>query len=448
MSTAGARAFPHPISLAGAVVTTISAALFLVFLLLDVIGVHTSPYLGIVTFVVLPALFVAGLLLIPLGASRARRRAVDGMAWPVLDLNHPGARRTLLIVAALTVVNVVIVALATVKGVEYVDSVPFCGTVCHTPMEPESIAHRGGPHARVACASCHVGPGASGFTAAKLGGVRRLVAQVRGNYARPVVAPVRDLPSTQGTCETCHDPRAWLGDRVRTVPVFNDDEVNTESSAVLTVRAGGGGWDRGGPQGAHWHASPDHRVEYVASDARRDTIPWVRVVARNGTTRDYAAGGADPAAVPAGERRVMDCVDCHNRVGHPFSIGAARTVDAALASGLLPSLPFIRREAVAALDAVAKAPGRDTAARRVQAFYAGSYPALTAANDPRLRRAGAALDTLGARYLFPAMKVGFGTYPDRFGHADDKGCFRCHDEAHKAADGRVISQDCERCHRQ
>jgi hypothetical protein len=450
MSSAGAPAFSHPVSLAGALLTTISAVLFLVFLLLDVVGVHTSAYFGIVTFVALPALFVIGLLLIPLGARQARRRAARGQAaaWPVLDLNHPSARRTVLTIAALTVVNVVIVALATVKGVEYVDSVPFCGGVCHTPMEPESIAHRGGPHARVTCTSCHVGPGASGFAEAKLGGVRRLVAVMRGTYARPIATPVHDLPSTQATCERCHDPRAWIGDRLRKVPVFKGDEANTDQTEILTVFAGGGGWARGGPQGAHWHASPDHRIEYVAADPTRDAIAWVRVVERDGTTRDYAAGGADPTQIPAGERRVMDCVDCHNRTGHPFAIGTGRAVDEALASGLLPSLPFIRREAIAALDAAAKAPGGATPARRVQAFYARSYPALAASNDPRLRRTATALDTLAARYVFPAMHVGFGTYPDRSGHSDDKGCFRCHDEEHKAADGRAITQDCESCHRQ
>ena len=172
----------------------------------------------------------------------------------------------------------------------------------------------------------------------------------------------------------------------------------------------------------------------------------MRVVDRDGKTRDYASAGADPAKIPAGERRVMDCVDCHNRVGHPFAMGAARAVDEALASGLLPSLPFMRREAVAALNASAKAPGGTTAAQRAQAFYAGGYPTL--ASDPRLPRATAGLDALERRYVFPTMKVGFGTYPDRSGHADDKGCFRCHDEEHKTADGRAIPQDCESCHRQ
>ncbi|MEO5819912.1 MAG: cytochrome C [Vicinamibacteraceae bacterium] len=448
MSTFGARTFAHPIALLGAALTTISAVLFVMSLLLEVVGFHTSPYLGIVTFIGLPALFLLGLALIPIGTWRQRRRVARGDAspWPVLDLSLPPARRLVAIVGVLTIVNVAIVALAAAKGVEYVDSTGFCGTVCHTAMKPESIAHRGGPHARVTCASCHVGPGPQGFVAAKMGGVRRLVAVVRGNYARPVAAPVHDLPSTQGTCENCHDPRAWLGDRLRKVSVFADDEANTDQTEVLTVRAGGGGWDRGGPQGAHWHASPDHRVEYVATDARRDTIAWVRVVDRDGKTRDFAAGGADPRKIPAGERRTMDCVDCHNRVGHPIAISTGRAVDEALASGLLPSLPFVRREAVAALDAAVKAPGDRSAGRRLESFYAKAYPALSTGAGPGLRRAIAGVDAIQARHVFPAMRVAFASYPDRISHTDDKGCFRCHDDEHKAVDGGAIPQDCERCH--
>jgi hypothetical protein len=44
------------------------------------------------------------------------------------------------------------------------------------------------------------------------------------------------------------------------------------------------------------------------------------------------------------------------------------------------------------------------------------------------------------------MKVQWGTYPNNIGHADFPGCFRCHDDRHKAADGRLIKQDCDACH--
>ena len=62
------------------VLTTISAVLFLVVFLADVFGLHTNPYLGIVFFLVLPGLFLLGLLLIPLGAWTERRRRLAGKA--------------------------------------------------------------------------------------------------------------------------------------------------------------------------------------------------------------------------------------------------------------------------------------------------------------------------------------------------------------------------------
>ena len=42
--------------------------------------------------------------------------------------------------------------------------------------------------------------------------------------------------------------------------------------------------------------------------------------------------------------------------------------------------------------------------------------------------------------LLAAVKVG------QIGHLEAPGCFRCHDDNHKAKDGRVIRQDCEMCH--
>ena len=93
------------------------------------------------------------------------------------------------------------------------------------------------------------------------------------------------------------------------------------------------------------------RVEYVASDAERQTIPYVRVTDARGT-REYVAEGADPASLAAGERRVMDCADCHNGVGHPIAPTVEKAVNAALADGRLDrALPFIRREAVRTLSA-------------------------------------------------------------------------------------------------
>ena len=111
-------------TIAGAVLTTISAVLFLVFFVSGLFGYHANPYLGIVFFLILPAIFVLGLLLIPLGIWRERMRRARGLGptrvhWPRVDLNDARHRRIASAVAVLTLVNVVIVSLAAFRGVEY-----------------------------------------------------------------------------------------------------------------------------------------------------------------------------------------------------------------------------------------------------------------------------------------------------------------------------------------
>ena len=68
------------------------------------------------------------------------------------------------------------------------------------------------------------------------------------------------------------------------------------------------------------------------------------------------------------------------------------------------------------------------------------------ASSPALTRMIAGVQDVYARNVFPAMKVGWGTYPNNIGHVAFPGCFRCHDDNHKAPDGTVIQQDCETCH--
>jgi hypothetical protein len=445
---APAARYSNWISAVGAFFTTVSAVLWIAFFFLDLAGFHTNPYLGIVTFVLLPAVFVVGLLLIPLGYWEERRRVARGRpahAWPVLDFSQLHVRRTAMIVLALTGVNIAIVSTASFKAVEYADSTPFCTSVCHTPMEPEALAHQRTVHASVSCAACHIGPGPQGFAQAKIGGVRRLMGVVTGNYTRPIPVPVPDLPTASGTCVACHTPQRYVGDRTRHIKSYSDDETTTEQVTTLIMKIGGGGFEDGGPRGIHWHASPQTRVEYVSTDAKRDTIAWVRVSDLRGT-REYTAEGVTAAQIAAGERRVMDCTDCHNRAGHPIAPTIDRAVDEALATGLLPRLPFIRREAMAAL--AADYDDRETAAQGIAAKLTALYslhPGMS--GDARVGQAIAATQRLYADNVFPPMNVQWGTYPSHIGHTDAPGCFRCHDEQHKTTTGLVISQECETCHR-
>jgi len=95
-----------------------------------------------------------------------------------------------------------------------------------------------------------------------------------------------------------------------------------------------------------------NRIEYIAADEKRQVIPYVRLDDGQGTVREYFAEGVTDVRALAGERRVLDCIDCHNRPSHTFAYSVERAVDDAItAGGLDASLPFIRREAIKVLKA-------------------------------------------------------------------------------------------------
>src|SRR6187431_2209997 len=109
------KAVRNPISLAGIAIATAGAIVFLVLLALELSGQIINPYAGLLVFVAVPAFFVLGLLLIPIGAVRQRRRVAAGLAtdeWPVIDLRMPRTRSVILAVSLITFVNVLIVSLA------------------------------------------------------------------------------------------------------------------------------------------------------------------------------------------------------------------------------------------------------------------------------------------------------------------------------------------------
>jgi len=144
----------------------------------------------------------------------------------------------------------------------------------------------------------------------------------------------------------------------------------------------------------------------------------------------------------------MDCMDCHNRPSHPFAPSVERAVDDALATGEISrTLPFAKREAVAALKADYAGGGADEAiAARLRGFYRTSYEEVYMKRRQDVERAVSAAQRLYRRNVFPGMKVTWGTYANNIGHMDFPGCFRCHDDTHKARDGSVIRQDCDVCH--
>jgi hypothetical protein len=301
----------------------------------------------------------------------------------------------------------------------------------------------------VKCVDCHIGEGASWFVRSKLSGTRQIFAVTFNTFERPVPSPVHDLRPARETCEQCHWPDKFHGDKIEVVPEFADDESNTRSETTLRLHVGGGA-AQGRATGIHWHTSADNEIEYVATDASRQEIPYVRLTnRRTGEVREFVVEGTDAGAIAAGERRRTDCVDCHNRPTHAFFMTAERAVNNALADGHIPAdLPFVRREGVAALKV--GYPSSDEALagidRALRAFYRGEYPALADSRGGDIDRAVGGLQRLYARNVFPGMGVTWGTHLNNRGHMDAPGCFRCHDDNHKTRDGQVIRQDCDLCH--
>ena len=448
------RLMRNPVSTIGAFVATVSALLFAVGFVGSVLGMEGSPYIGIVFFLLVPCLFVFGLLLVPLGMlieRRRRRREGPDVAfvWPRLDFNQARTRRVGFAVAVLTVLNGMLVALAAYKGVEYMDSVPFCGQLCHTVMQPEFAAYQDGPHSRVACVQCHIGPGAPWFVKSKLSGLRQVYAVAFRTYSRPIPSPVTDLRPARDTCEQCHWPEKFHGDLVSVVREYASDEPNTETTTTLQVHVGGVRKGPAGSTGIHWHVDPGNRVDYVTTDERRQVIPSVRFTGRDGQVRDYVVEGVSAADLARGERRTLDCIDCHNRPTHPFAGSAERAVDQAIASGDIPgTLPFVRREAVALVTATYSSQQEAAAAIREKLgqFYRQNYAEVYRARQNDVDQAIREIERVYGRNVFPSMRVTWGTHPNNIGHANFPGCFRCHDDAHRTSDGRVIRQDCDLCH--
>jgi nitrate/TMAO reductase-like tetraheme cytochrome c subunit len=449
------RLIRTPISVVGMVLTTISAVLFLVVFLADLFGWHTNPYLGIVFFLILPAVFLFGLALIPIGAWIERRRRARGRApsefhWPRIDLNDPAQRTTAVIVFAVTMANIVIVSLAAYRGVAYMDSPQFCGQVCHRVMKPEFTAYQDGPHSRVTCVQCHIGPGASSFAKSKISGARQVLAVTFHTYARPIPSPVQNLRPARDTCEQCHWPEKYHGDKVRRIYEFAPDEKNTESVTVMQVHVGGGSVRLGVAQGIHWHMNVANEVEYIATDDKRQVIPWVRLKDRFGNVREFTAEGVTAEQLAKGERRRMDCMDCHNRPSHTMAATPERAVDELIAREAIPrTLPFVRREAVKVLKATYTSEEAASAeiSRTLRDFYRSQYPQAYMSQRPDVEKAVQAAEMIYRRNVFPEMNVTFGTYPNNIGHMDFPGCFRCHDDNHKSKEGKAIGQDCESCHK-
>ncbi|MBU1896810.1 NapC/NirT family cytochrome c [Myxococcota bacterium] len=433
----------------GVTLTTLSFVLFVALELLRLLGVLTNAYLGLITYMTLPAFFVLGLLVIPVGWWRLRKRtgkssrALLNAKLDAQDLKAgffgTGVGVTLLM---LTLLNALFLGGGTVRMLRFMETPAFCGTACHV-MAPEWAAYQDSPHARVACVRCHVGESAEAQVEAKLNGLRQMVSLMSGHYTRPIPTPVHQMRHSQETCQGCHWIGEVYGDRLKLKARFGEDAASTPSYTTLSLKVGHG--KPSGARGAHWHAQAD--VRYASIDGARDQILWVESTDAQGQTRRWRNAAAAEGA--EGVERRMDCVDCHNRVAHTLE-GAEAGVDRLISDGALDrhSLPHLKREALSALtrhyeDEAAAMAGIE---QQLHGHYRRDFPDVYTAKDKEIASAVTALQALYRRNVFPAMNITWGTYPSRMGHRDAPGCDRCHSRAMIDEAGRWISDDCGLCH--
>jgi nitrate/TMAO reductase-like tetraheme cytochrome c subunit len=436
--------FRNWLSLTGLVVVVGSLFSFFLLLLLDALAHFANPYVGILTFLVAPAFLVMGLVLALLGAL-LRHRQIIKTSGPLpalrIDLSRPRDRRMLGFFLAGSVLFLLISALGSYQTYHFTESVQFCGQACHGVMQPEYVTYLHSPHARVACAECHIGKGANWYVRSKLSGTYQVYATMADKYPRPIPTPVKNLRPAQETCEECHWPQKFVGNLEHTFYSYLSDETNTPFTVRMLLNVGGGDATHGPVGGIHWHMNVGNKIEYLASDEARQKIPYVRVTELSqGIVTEFRSPRFTNAVNEASLRR-MDCMDCHNRPAHRYQTPNS-AVSLAMALGRIDRrLPSVKSNAVYVLTQ--SYTNQTQALQTIATTLSQRYP-----NDPRI---GPAIDAVQLIYkdnFFPEMKASWKTYPDNIGHKDWPGCFRCHDGLHKTADGKrsIKANDCNACH--
>jgi hypothetical protein len=345
---------------------------------------------------------------------------------------------------------------------EYSNSDAFCSNVCHAVHPEEPKAHAASFHARVHCVECHMGRLSTlKLMAIKPTHINELWGMIVG-YERPTIST--SLRPARESCEACHWPEARHDDTVRVKYRYEDDVKSTQNQTTLRLHTGSGAGLASGSKetdvqlnpgarvatGIHWHVAQD--LEYVALDPYKQKIALVELHAANGkVTRTYfdSTAGVSRADVDKMPRRRIDCIDCHNASGHPFS-NPANLVDDALEEGRIDrSLPSIKARSDAIIKKAAGISGpEDERAAKFAALIAAAAPqgALQSKVAPAEQQFAAEMQHILLLSSFSAKDLTWKNFPNNVGHKDFPGCFRCHDGKHLNDKGEAIRLQCTLCH--
>ncbi|MBK7632787.1 MAG: NapC/NirT family cytochrome c [Ignavibacteriales bacterium] len=445
----------NPITMFGAAIAALSFGLIIFLFVLDFFGSEENTYMGILTYIIIPSFLIVGLLLIAYGYLRERKRERQGLIrekrLPVIDLNDPKKRAMFVTFSVGTIVLMLFSAFGSFKAYEYTETDEFCGTVCHNVMEPEYTAYLDSPHSRVGCVGCHIGSGTSWYVKSKFSGAYQVYSVLFDKFSRPIETPVKELRPAVGTCEQCHTPSHFFNEKKVDYSYFISDEQNTKSNISMLIKIGGGKSELGAIEGIHWHINPDNIITYIHTDERRLEIPWVKVKSKDGKEIIFRNKNSkfDDKNFKKENLRTMDCIDCHNRPSHIYH-QPDKMVNEMLSNNKIDqTLPFIKSLAVEVLEDkyVTKQQAFESIPQQVNSFYISNYPDIYKTKRVNINSAIEIVKKIYARNYFPYMNADWKHFPDNISHVYTPGCFRCHDGNHVSDDGKVISNDCNSCHK-
>lgn len=440
------------ISFSGIIISIISLFMIIFLFSISYFLDRGGSYLGLVIYILLPSFLVVGLILIPIGMLiNFNKGKGEQKLLPKIDLNEIAHRNAFLIFISGTIIFLFISAIGSYEAFHYTESTEFCGTLCHSVMQPEYVAYQNSAHAKVKCVACHVGEGADWYVKSKMSGLYQVYAVLADVYPTPIETPISNLRPARETCEQCHWPEKFYAHKLRLEKHFLTDEENTEWNILLTMKVGSTHSSKGLEEGIHWHINPDVQIEFVSLDDKEQEIPWVKYTnIKTGVEKIYIDEELDFSNEMLDTLRIrkMDCIDCHNRPSHVYN-PPTFFVNNALSSGRIPkSLPEIKSLCMEICDE--EYSSTDSALsfidQAINEFYEENYPEIYSDSLQLVKMAIAGLQEEFQKNIFPEMKVRWDAYPNNIGHLEFNGCFRCHSDTHLSSNGETISKDCNLCH--
>jgi nitrate/TMAO reductase-like tetraheme cytochrome c subunit len=355
-----------------------------------------------------------------------------------------------LIVAGVFIVGFIVLGVISIGVWEATNSLAFCANVCHDVHPEEPSAYQDSYHAEVQCVECHMGRVSTlRKIVLKASHARHLPETLFRQYERPTEAKTL-IPPDQ-SCERCHWPPSFHGDTVREIDHYSQDRQNSLIRTYLALRTGSGGARvQGAGKGIHWHIA--NEVEFIPTGEDNEDIRWVRATFPDGSTVEYN-DVTDPLTVEeiaAADPEVMSCVDCHNRIGHPF-YSPDTLVDLAMQTGRLSSeLPYAKEEMMALLTRDYESQEQAfQAAKTLQEQYETQHPEVAQTYQEEIEQAVVEAKDLLRVVVFEEEGVTWESFPDHTGHGGHKpfaGCFRCHNGTLQSNEGEPIRIECSLCH--